>query len=113
FARFAMPALPALAVEASLLLDSLIAIQPLVGLTAALLASLPTLSETVRFDALLQQTDTRTLARAWVDVNLPPAATISVDAPPPFVYDQIYAPFNALDRLERPGPTVTVYRLTR
>jgi len=29
---------------------------------------------------------------------------------PPFVYDQIYAPFNALDKLERPGPTITVYR---
>ena len=31
---------------------------------------------------------------------------------PPFVYDQIYAPFNALDELERPGPTITVYRFT-
>jgi hypothetical protein len=30
---------------------------------------------------------------------------------PPFVYDQIYAPFNALDQLGRPGPTVTIYRL--
>ncbi|HEX8967738.1 MAG TPA: glycosyltransferase family 39 protein [Chloroflexota bacterium] len=30
---------------------------------------------------------------------------------PPFVYDQIYAPFNALDQLEAPGPTITVYRL--
>jgi hypothetical protein len=34
------------------------------------------------------------------------------DAAPPFVYDQIYGPFNALDTLERPGPTITVYRLT-
>ena len=32
-------------------------------------------------------------------------------SPPPFMYDQIYGPFNALDELERPGPTVTVYRL--
>jgi hypothetical protein len=31
---------------------------------------------------------------------------------PQFVYDQIYGPFNALDSLERPGPMVTVYRLT-
>jgi hypothetical protein len=31
---------------------------------------------------------------------------------PPFVYDQIYAPFDALDQLERPGPTITVYRLS-
>ncbi|HTD77181.1 MAG TPA: hypothetical protein VK898_06070, partial [Chloroflexota bacterium] len=32
------------------------------------------------------------------------------DREPPFIYDQIYAPFNALDQLERPGPTVTIYR---
>jgi Dolichyl-phosphate-mannose-protein mannosyltransferase len=32
---------------------------------------------------------------------------------PPFIYDQIYGPFNALDLLERPGPTVTIYRVTR
>jgi hypothetical protein len=31
-------------------------------------------------------------------------------SPPPFIYDQIYGPFNALDALERPGPTLTVYR---
>jgi 4-amino-4-deoxy-L-arabinose transferase-like glycosyltransferase len=33
------------------------------------------------------------------------------DAPLLFVYDQIYAPFNELDRLERPGPTIRVYEL--
>jgi hypothetical protein len=31
---------------------------------------------------------------------------------PPFIYDQIYAPFNALDQLERPGPTVAIYRFS-
>ncbi len=33
-------------------------------------------------------------------------------SPPPFIYDQIYGPFNALDALERPGPTITIYRFT-
>jgi hypothetical protein len=32
---------------------------------------------------------------------------------PPFAYDMIYAPYSELDRLERPGPTVTIYRLNR
>jgi hypothetical protein len=32
---------------------------------------------------------------------------------PPFDYDNIYAPYSNLDQLERPGPTITVYRLTR
>jgi hypothetical protein len=31
---------------------------------------------------------------------------------PPFVYDQIYGPFNELDKLDRPGPTITVYRFS-
>jgi len=31
---------------------------------------------------------------------------------PPFVYDQIYGPFNSLDKLERPGPAITVYRFS-
>jgi hypothetical protein len=31
---------------------------------------------------------------------------------PGFEYDQIYAPWTALDELERPGPAITVYRLT-
>ena len=30
---------------------------------------------------------------------------------PSFIYDQIYGPFTNLDRLERPGPTVSIYRL--
>jgi hypothetical protein len=34
----------------------------------------------------------------------------AADREPPFLYDQIYGPFNGLDQLERPGPTVTVYR---
>jgi hypothetical protein len=29
-----------------------------------------------------------------------------------FVYDQIYGPFDALAVLERPGPTISVYRLS-
>jgi hypothetical protein len=33
------------------------------------------------------------------------------DGKPPFAYDQIYGPFNGLDQLERPGPTITVYHL--
>jgi hypothetical protein len=35
----------------------------------------------------------------------------SGDREPSFIYDQLYAPFNSLDQLERPGPTVTIYRL--
>jgi hypothetical protein len=192
FARFLLPALPALIVEAALALDALVAIRPAIGVVLALLVGAPTLADAVRFDALLSREDTRTLAREWISANVPNQATVAVDsaplgpslpatgatdvlvandwslfdlsppdyqargveylvvssftsevrlvdpardarrvafygalpneatpvaefrpysgAEPPFVYDQIYGPFNALDQLERPGPTITVYR---
>lgn len=197
FARFLLPALPALLVEASLALDALIRRQVLVGALAAIVVTAPTLIDALRFDNLLIQTDTRTLASQWIRTQLPAGAAMAVDAPPlgptladapqrievandwslfdltpadyaargteyivvssftaearaidpqrearrvafnqalqsearlglvaqfrpyagdaepPFAYDAIYAPYSALDRLDRPGPTITVYRLTR
>jgi hypothetical protein len=194
FARFALPALPALIVEASLALDAVVAYRTVLGALAILVVGLPTLVDSVRFDSLMARPDTRTLAREWIDPTLPTAATLAVDAPPlgpsledthhqvivandwslfdltpadyrtrgidyvvvssfaadaraidatrearrqafaddlrsqasvvaqfrpydgdvapPFDYDNIYAPYLNLDRLERPGPTITVYRLT-
>jgi hypothetical protein len=192
FARFALPALPALIVEASLALDALVSLQPALGVAVGLVVGLPPLVDTLRFDVLLTRTDTRSLASEWLAANLAAGATIAVDSPPlgprlspgrqalvanefslfdltpadyrrrgidyvvvssftsearaidaarearrqafnaslpheasvvaqfrpytddrppEFMYDQIYGPFNALDQLERPGPTVTVYRL--
>jgi hypothetical protein len=193
FARFALPLVPALIVLASVALDALISRQAVIGWAAALLVVLPTLVDAVRFDVLQTQTDTRTLARQWVETELPADATVAADAPPlgptlssghsvvvaddalyelspadyrargveylvvssfvsdaraveparearrqafnaelgsqatlvaqfrpylgdaepPFVYDQIYSPYTELDRLQRPGPTISVYRLTR
>ena len=192
FARFALPALPALIVLASLALDSLITRQAVIGWAAVALVASPTLADAVRFDALMTQTDTRTLARQWLETSLPADATFAADAPPlgpgvpdaramlavddalfelssadyrtrgvdflivssfvsearavdparevrreafnaelgsqatlvaqfrpyagdaapVFVYDQVYGPYTDLDRLERPGPTISVYRLT-
>ena len=61
---------------------------------------------------------TREARRQAFYATLPREASVTAqfrpypgDQPPPFVYDQIYAPFNVLDQLERPGPTITVYRL--
>jgi hypothetical protein len=194
FARFALPALPALLVVGSIVLDALLAWRTLVGALAILAVALPTLVDSVRFDALTTRTDTRTLAREWIDGAVPAGTTLAVDAPPlgpalstdrsnvviandwslfdltpadyrargidylvvssftadaraldparearrqsfavelpaqatlvarfqpyrgdaapPFDYDAIYGPYSSLDALERPGPTVSVYRLT-
>lgn len=184
FARFALPTLPALIVEASLAIDALISWQLVVGLSALLVVAVPTLVDSVRFDALMTRTDTRTLAQQW----LPTPAVFAADAPPlgpplpqadnaaagqdavydasldeyrargveylvtssftadaraidplrearrqafnaslaqltpvvqfspgdvDFAYDQIYGPYTQLDRLQRPGPVIRIYRLTR
>jgi hypothetical protein len=82
FARFAMPAVPALIVEASLPLASLLGVQPLVGLLALVVVGLPTLVDSVRLDHLLMQTDTRTAASAWVEANLTAGARVAVDSAP-------------------------------
>jgi dolichyl-phosphate-mannose-protein mannosyltransferase len=189
FARFALPALPALIVMASLALDWLFERQIILGAVALVVVAAPTLAESVRFDRLMTQTDTRTLATQWVQSELPAEVTYAADAPPlgppldqqhnaavglgalfdlslddyrargvdyvitssytaearaidperearrvafnaalardatlvasftpgdvRFEYDQVYAPYTQLDRLERPGPTLNVYRLTR
>jgi Dolichyl-phosphate-mannose-protein mannosyltransferase len=194
FARFLLPAVPALLVEAAVVVDAVATIRPALGLGLALLVAIPTLSDSVRFDVLLGRDDTRRLARDWIEANLADGSRLVVDAaplgptlsarrlnvlvandwslfdftptdysargvdymvtssftadaraidaardarrlafyadlrisadvvaefrpfsgsqPPPFVYDQIYAPFSSLSELERPGPTVTVFRLS-
>jgi hypothetical protein len=194
FARFLLPAVPAIVVTAAAALDRLCALYPVAGLAAALVVGSPSLIDVARFDSLLAREDTRTLARDWIATNLPAGALLAVDSAPlgpplspdgqhqvlvadtaalfdlapaeyrargveylvvssftaevhaidparearrqafyvalpreasvvgefrpyggerepPFVYDQIYGPFNALDQFDRPGPTVTIYRL--
>jgi hypothetical protein len=56
------------------------------------------------------------LRRQFFDAlgSLPVAAQFSsgVDGQkPPFVFEQIYGPYNALFMIERPGPTITIYEL--
>ena len=195
FARFLLPTLPALIVEAALPLDVVAASWPAAGLAATLLVATPTLVDSIRLDTVLARADTRTLARDWIERSLPAGSVVAVDAPPlgpalgddgqhrmlvangwslfdltrddyrahgvdylvvssftsearamdprrearraaffaalpreastvaefrpysaerppPFAYDQIYAPFDALEQLDRPGPTITIYRLS-
>jgi hypothetical protein len=181
-------------VSAAVALDRLASSRLMLGLAAVVLVGAPSLIDTVRFDSLLTRQDTRTLARDWIQTNLPAGALLAVDAAPlgpplspdatqnvldadesalfdlapaeyrargveylvvssftaevhaidparearrqafysalpgeasvigefrpyrgdrepPFVYDQIYGPFNALDQFDGPGPSVTIYRL--
>jgi 4-amino-4-deoxy-L-arabinose transferase-like glycosyltransferase len=192
FARFVLPAAPALVVLGAFALVELHNRWGKFGVATTLIVAAATLVDSVQFDVLLMQPDTRTEARDWIQTNLEPASTLAVDSgplgppleglaedvlvvndsalidhslqeyrdegiqylvvssytvdmplidparearrqafsgsleggatllaqfrpfrgiDPGFVYDQIYGPFDSLLAFDRPGPTVTVYRL--
>lgn len=91
FGRFMLPAVPPLLIAGAALLDAATgrwfprrwlpgpkAQQvALAGLT--LLAALPPLISAVRFDHLLTLTDTRTLAKRWIEANLPDGTRVAMD----------------------------------
>ena len=85
FARFMLPLLPALAVLTAAMLDRAarrLTADPgrqrlALAAATAVLAAVP-LASSLRFDRLLQQPDTRTLAKAWIEHNLPAGARVVV-----------------------------------
>jgi hypothetical protein len=44
-----------------------------------LILAIPTLISSVRFDSLLTQTDTRTIAKQWIEQNIPDGAHVAMD----------------------------------
>src|SRR5262249_34886011 len=99
FARFILPALPALLVLAAVAVVSLVEwlarrLGPARGrapacaagrvagpalLLAALVLGAPPLLASARFDAILTREDTRTQAAHWIGANLPAGARVVVD----------------------------------
>src|SRR6266852_4792260 len=76
FARYLLPAVPALIVLAAVVLADLGRRAPLAAPLLAVIVVAWTLPNTVQFDTLLTRTDTRTAARAWVAANLPAGARV-------------------------------------
>jgi hypothetical protein len=88
FARLAVPMVPALLVMGASLLESLVTSlaksrrQALWGLSAgALLFTVQPLASSLRSDSLLTRTDTRTLAKEWIEAAVPAGSRIAVDWP--------------------------------
>ncbi len=86
FARFMLPMVPALVTLAAAFLDGLLGRWPGDGRAAAAVAgaavlafSAQPLACSLRSDYLLTRTDTRTLAKEWIEHNLPEGARIAVD----------------------------------
>jgi hypothetical protein len=99
FARFIIPLLPPLLVMAASLVEKIAySLMPTLGKTRiamggiALLLMLQPLILSLRLDYLWTRTDTRTLARQWIEQHLPKDARIAVDwrthAPPLSTADQ-------------------------
>lgn len=108
FARFILPAIPPLLVLASGTLHTIVrklarryihsnsAI--FLGaslLVCSMLVSIPTLVDSLRYDFLLSQADTRTIAKEWIEQNIPQGAKIATDWPH-------HTP--SLSTVERPQP---------
>lgn len=89
FARYLLPAVPALVALAAIALDDLArpgrlppvrrAVASRLPLALALLAVGWTLPESLRFDVLLSRVDTRSTARAWIEQHLPAGARVMVE----------------------------------
>jgi dolichyl-phosphate-mannose-protein mannosyltransferase len=76
FARYLLPAVPALVVLAAVAIDDAAKRTAVVGAVLAAVALAGTLPNTLAFDTLLTRTDTRTAARAWVQANVPPGQPV-------------------------------------
>ena len=88
FARFILPAVPALVVLGSCLLEkivsSLVRSRSIMMATASIAAVLvggQPLAAVLRHDALLTSTDTRTQAKTWIEANIAENSKIAVDWP--------------------------------
>lgn len=86
FARFILPAVPALLILAAAVAEKVVSTLFVRTRAAAvatavltLLLVTPSLLSDVRFDHLLSQTDTRTLAKEWVEANVPVGSKIALD----------------------------------
>jgi hypothetical protein len=86
FARFILPVIPFLLILGAVWLDSAISrmikkpvYQSLALVLVSVLLSATTLLSSIRSDYLLTQTDTRTLAKQWIEANLPEGARIALD----------------------------------
>ncbi|MGQ9841895.1 MAG: ArnT family glycosyltransferase [Anaerolineae bacterium] len=103
FARYALPLVPFLALFAAegittignwLAARQLRWAQPVVMLLA-LVALVQPLANSIRHDTLLTRTDTRTLAKAWIEQNIPDGSKIAVDWPthgPPLATPELSVP---------------------
>lgn len=88
FARFILPAVPALLVLGASLLEKLVTSWTFQDKTraaglavGALIITLQPSVSSIRFDYLLTQTDTRTVAKNWVETHIPSGAKMAVDWP--------------------------------
>jgi hypothetical protein len=111
FARFILPAVPALIILGAALLEKVVASVTLKSRVARLILAVFTLViitqpllSSIRLDYLLNQTDTRTLAKNWIETNIAADAKIAMDWP-------VYGP--PLATLERAVPDAQrVYNVT-
>jgi hypothetical protein len=99
FARYALPLVPFLVLFAAEVVNAIVMhvdlrrkkIGWIVLLILVLAASAQPLARSVRFDFLMTQPDTRTIAKEWIEENIPVGSKIAMDWPihvPPLTADK-------------------------
>jgi hypothetical protein len=105
FARYTMAALPFLVLAAASMIWLIVKMLPFAGATRAAvavilveLAAEQPLVSAVRFDRLMTQPDTRTLAKQWIEQNVPEGSRVMLEFlwfSPPLSSAQQPVPFSA------------------
>jgi 4-amino-4-deoxy-L-arabinose transferase-like glycosyltransferase len=105
FARYALPLVPFLALfaaEAAMGIVALLKVrnprlQWSIAALLLVLAAVPPLAQSIRHDLLLSRLDTRTLAKQWIEANIPEGSKIAVDWPvhtPPLSTSEKAVPYS-------------------
>ena len=87
FARFMMPAIPPMLLWSANMLDEAVKYWIVVNKRnvslafVTLVVTLQPLVSSIRLDALLEKEDTRTLAKTWIESNIPDGSKIALDRP--------------------------------
>jgi Dolichyl-phosphate-mannose-protein mannosyltransferase len=114
FARYALPVVPPLVVAAAGFLDGL-PVRRWLWLALLAAGALPNLWSSVAFDRLLSRSDTRSLARKWIEAHVTPGTRIQIcsgygapSLPPEFPVRWVGSRLGAVRDAERDGFDILV-----
>ncbi len=81
--RYVLPVVPFVCIYAAWLFEDLCQKMPtrrlMIGVITTIFIILPNIAKDVRLDRLASRLDTRSLAKSWIELNIPPGSRIALD----------------------------------